>query len=133
MIYKYLFYSVSYIVKKYDSFWKVGETYYVGGGMMVGMVVSLSIVNILDVSAALLHNERFILIYPSVKYLPLILGLAVTVYLGVGKRHEKIYSEVERLGKYKKTLYKILNIIHLIIVFGLFFNMTPILKFFNLI
>ncbi len=132
MIYKYLFYSVSYIVKKYDSFWKVGETYYVGGGMMVGMVVSLSIVNILDVSAALLHNERFILIYPSVKYLPLILGLAVTVYLGVGKRHEKIYTEVERLGK-KKTLYKILNIIHLIIVFGLFFNMTPILKFFNLI
>jgi hypothetical protein len=133
MIYKYLFYSVSYIVKKYDSFWKVGETYYVGGGMMVGMVVSLSIVNILDVSAALLHNERFILIYPSVKYLPLILGLAVTVYLGVGKRHEKIYTEVEQLGKYKKTLYKILNIIHLIIVFGLFFNMTPILKFFNLI
>jgi hypothetical protein len=132
MIYKYLFFSVSYIVKKYDAFWKVGDTYYVGGGMMVGMVVSLSIINTMDLASAFLYNEMFLLNYPSLKFLPLILGLAVTVYLGVGKRHEKIYTEVERLGK-NKTLYKILNIIHLIIVFGLFFNMTPILKFFNLI
>jgi hypothetical protein len=31
MLYKYLFYGVSYYVKKYDNLWNVGETYYVGG------------------------------------------------------------------------------------------------------
>lgn len=37
MLYKYLFYGISYYVKKYDNLWNVGETYYVGGGLYLSV------------------------------------------------------------------------------------------------
>lgn len=133
MIYKYLFYSVSYIVKKYDKIWDVGDTYYVGGGMSIGMVISLTLINIMDISGALIYNEMLLLRFPSLTYLPLVLGLIVTFYLGYKKRHHKIYETIDNYSHARKSKLRIINIIHLILVFFVFFNMKAILEFFNLI
>lgn len=133
MLYKYLFYSVSFLVKRYDRYWKVGDTYFVGGAMTVGMVISLSLINIMDIIGAAFYNERVLLRFPTLTYLPLVLGLVVILYLSYKKRHCKVYTEVAHLNETKKRIYKTLNIIHIALVFGVFLNMNPILEFFDLI
>ena len=133
MLYKYLFYSVSYLVKKYDRLWDVGDTYYVGGGMTIGMVISLTLINIMDISGAIIYNEILLLRYPWLTYLPLILGLIVTFYLGFKKKHLKIYEEIKNLSDVSKRRLRVINVIHLVLVFIVFFNMKSILAFFDLI
>lgn len=47
MLYKYLFYSFSYFIKKYDKLWDVGNTYYVFGAGHIGLMIYASIMNVL--------------------------------------------------------------------------------------
>ena len=54
-------------------------------------------------------------------YFILALGIAMCIYLGAGRRCDKIYKEMATMEKSKKRVFKILNIIHLIVVnVGLF-------------
>lgn len=133
MLYKYLFYAVSYYVKKYDHFWDVGETYYIGGGMTVGMVISISIINLIDIFGSFIFHERLLIKFQFLKYLPLVLGLLITVYLGYSGKHLQVYKEIIEMDPAKKKKYKYANILHVIIVFLVFFNMDNILQFFKLI
>ena len=133
MLYKYLFYAVSYYEKKYDHIWNVGETYYVGGGMTVGMVISLSIINLIDIIGAYFFHERLLIQLQFLKYLPLVLGLSITVYLGYSNRHLHVYKEIVDMNAHKRRKYKYANILHLLFVFLTFFNMRPILEFFKLL
>ena len=44
--------------------------------------------------------------------------MALAIYLGVTGKYDRIYEEVAHLPSKKKRVYKVLNIIHLIVVFG---------------
>jgi len=119
MLYKYLFYADSYYIKKYDNLWNVGETYYVGGALTVGLTIDILLFNIHSIIGILWCPE--FLDYKFTfwgKYWTLIIPLALTIYLGVTGKHRQIYDEVAHLPRKKKLIYKVLNIIHLIVVFG---------------
>ena len=128
MIYKYLFYSVSYVIKKYDRWWNVGEMYFIGGGMIVGMTIATTVfvcINVFEIllQRNLLHNMKYFL-----SLFPLLLGLFVTICLGINNRHERIYNEVRNMNLQKKKKYKVLNILHLILIWGLFFSFGKIIR-----
>ena len=128
MLYKYLFYSVSYVTQKYDYLWKVEEMYFIGGGMIVGMTIGISIISLIKIVGILFYHP---LLTQHIKYtwfLPLILGLLITIYLGIKNRHEKIYDEVKNMNPRRKRVYKILNIIHVVFVYGLFFKLSDIIR-----
>lgn len=119
MLYKYLFYAYSYYVRKYDRFWNVGETYYVGGALTVGLAIDILLFNIYRIIGIIWCPE--FLDYKFTfwgRYWPLIIPLALAIYLGVTGKYDRIYDEVARLPPKKKRVYKVLNIIHLIVVFG---------------
>lgn len=119
MLYKYLFYAESYYIKKYDNLWDVGETYYVGGALTVGLTIDILLFNIHSIIGILWCPE--FLDYKFTfwgKYWTLIIPLALAIYLGVTGKHRQIYDEVAHLPRKKKLIYKILNIVHLIVVYG---------------
>ena len=128
MLYKYLFYSVSYITKKYDHLWKVEEMYFIGGGLTVGLTIGISIFNLIDIVGILFYHPLLISYIKYTKYLPLILGLSITIYLGMNGRHEKIYNEVKNMNPQRKRIYKVLNIIHIVVVYGLMFILGDIVR-----
>lgn len=119
MLYKYLFYAESYYIKKYDNLWDVGETYYVGGALTVGLTMDILLFNIHSIIGILWCPE--FLDYKFTfwgKYWALIIPLALALYLGVTGKHRQIYDEVAYLPRKKKLIYKALNIVHLLIVYG---------------
>lgn len=128
MIYKYFFYSVSYVTQKYDHLYRVGDQYYIGGGMLVGMTIAISIISIIEVIGILFYHPLLTLHMKYTAYFPLILGLAVTIYLGKGGRYKRIYEEVKNLNPIRKKRYKILNLIHIFFVWGLFFTLSNIIR-----
>ena len=119
MLYKYLFYAESYYIKKYDNLWDVGETYYVGGALTVGLTMDILLFNIHSIIGILWCPE--FLDYKFTfwgKYWALIIPLALAIYLGVTGKHRQIYDEVAHLPRKKKLIYKTLNIVHLLVVYG---------------
>ena len=119
MLYKYLFYGVSYYVKKYDNLWNVGETYYVGGAIFVGMAIDTLIFDIYSLLGILWKPELLDCNFTLWgKILPLIIPLASAIYLGVTGKHSKIYDEVANMEPKKKKIYKVLNIVHLLVFYG---------------
>ncbi|MCL2132150.1 MAG: hypothetical protein FWH36_06855 [Lentimicrobiaceae bacterium] len=128
MLYKYLFYSVSYLVKKYDHLWNVGDTYYVGGAMAIGLTIGTCILNLLDIIGIFFLTQMLWHQFDLLSYLPLLLGLLFVFIFGYKKRHIKIYEEVKNMDLNRKKKYKILNIIHIFLVWGLFFNMKSIFE-----
>ena len=99
MLYKYLFYGVSYYVKKYDYLWDVGETYYVGGAMMVGMTINTLLFNIYSIIGVLWMPQwlEYKFTFAS-RCWPLIIPLAIAIYLGVTGKHKAIYDQVRNLS-----------------------------------
>lgn len=119
MLYKYLFYSYSYYIRKYDRLWDVGETYYVGGALTVGLTINILLFNLHSIVGILWYPEFLNYKHTFWGYLwPLIIPLALAIYLGVTGKYDRIYEEVAHLPSKKKRVYKVLNIIHLIVVFG---------------
>jgi hypothetical protein len=133
MLYKHLFFVISYFVKKYDKFWNVGETYYVGGGMIVGITIAATLINLLNIIGGIFFHKILWLEFRILIYLPLFLGIITTIYLGRKGRHLKFYEEVQNLKQSEKKKYGILNIYHVFIVYLIFTNIKPLLIFFNLI
>jgi len=115
-------------VKKYDRFWDVGNTYYVGGAMIVGVSIAFSISILLDIIGMFFLKQSLWVQFDFLAYLPISLGLLCVFVFGYKKRHIKIYEEVKNMDLEKKRKYKILNIIHIILIWGLFFNMKSIFE-----
>lgn len=132
MIYKYLFYSASYFIKKYDKLWNVGDIYYIFGAGWIGLTLSATLIDIIDIIGLIcfyddiglyLENLRAIYVYSSIYFV-----IPSVFYFKYKNRHVKIYNEIKKLdGKRKKT-YKVLNVVHIIIVYGLMFFLSTIVR-----
>lgn len=131
MLYKYLFYGVSYYVKKYDNLWNVGETYYVGGAIFVGMAIDTLLFNIYRLLGILwlpeLLNYKFTFLG---RIWPLFIPLVIAVYLGITGKHSKIYDEVANMEPKKKRKFKVLNIIHLLIIYGFMVVLSDYIRYY---
>ena len=132
MLYKYLFYSVSYLIKKYDYLWAFwGDTkdiYYLWGAMIVGSTIVTSIINLLDIIGIIFFKQMLWHQSEVLVYLSILLGFLPLFIFRYKKRHIKIYEEVKNMDKKKKKTYKILNIIHIILVWGLYLGIIDIFE-----
>ena len=130
MLYKYLFYSVSYLIKKYDYLWAFwGDTkdiYYLWGAMIVGAIIAFSILSLLDIIGIIFLKQALWCQFYVLAYLPISLGVLSLLIFRYKKRYDKIYEEVKNMDKKKKKTYKILNIIHIILVVGLYLSIKDI-------
>lgn len=132
MLYKYLFYAYSYYIKKYDNLWDVGDTYYIGGGLFVGITINILLFNIHRIIGILWVPQFLKYNYNSLFYQlwPFVIPLTITIYLGVTGKHYKIYDEIANMPPTKKRIYKVLNIIHLLIVWGGMFLMSDYIRYY---
>ena len=132
MLYKYLFYSFSYFIKKYDKLWDVGNTYYVFGAGHIGLMIYASIMNVLFIIEILFFNENITFfnehVIENTKYLSSITFLSSIFYFKYKNRHIKIYEEMKKIKGNKKKIYKLLNIIHIVFVYMSLFILLGIIK-----
>lgn len=132
MLYKYLFYSFSYFIKKYDRLWDVGSTYYIFGAGHIGLILCVSIINVLFLIEILFFKDNTTYfnanIFGYTKYLSAITFFSSILYFKRKNRHARIYQEVKEIRGKKKQIYKYLNIIHIIFVYGLFFILLGMVK-----
>lgn len=131
MLYKYLFYSVSYVIKKYDNIWNVGEAYYVTGSAIVGIIIAATILGVMDLLGIIFCNKVIWSQWGVLAYLPLVFAILSIFYFGFHKRHERIYEEMATMDLKRKRTYKILNIIHIVVVNGIYLNTLALLTFLN--
>ncbi|MPL88153.1 hypothetical protein SDC9_34169 [bioreactor metagenome] len=126
MLYKYLFYSVSYIVKKYDRLWRVGDVYFISGAFFVGIIIAAKILSLLDIFGFLIYKPLIWQNYKILAFLPLTFGILSCIYFAYKRRCDKIYTEIENMDKNRKRKYKIINIIHVILVLSIYFMLGDI-------
>lgn len=129
-LYKYLFYSISYVIKKYDNLWNVGDTYFVSGGMIIGLTIFVTLWSFYRIFAILFNVELLSILPGWLGWVPVIMGLSVTIYLGTTKKDVEIYNEMASMDKRKKRLYKVLNILHLLIVYGTMFLLSDYIRYY---
>ena len=121
MLYKYLFYSVSYIIRKYDRFWKVGDTYFVGGAGMVGCFIALTIMSTMSIVGFFIYRPMIWSNYKILIYLPITLVIISCIYFGYKRRCDRVYEEIKNMDKRKKKIYKVLNITHILFILSIYF------------
>lgn len=115
-LYKYLFYSYSYVTMKYDDVWQVGDTYFVGGGLVMGWMVTATFLMITEIIGFIFPALALDFWHPYIGYVAACVGIGICIYLGHGRRNDRIYKEMADMDKSKKRVFKILNIIFLIVV-----------------
>lgn len=131
MLYKYLFYGVSYYIKKYDNLWHLGKTYYIEGALSVGMAINTLLFNLYRL-LGILWFPKLLDYEPNYweQMWPFIIPLIITIYLGITKKHIQIYNEIVHLPPRKKYIYKILNIIHFFILYGGMFVISDYIRYY---
>lgn len=131
ILYKHLFYIISRCVKKYDGkLWDVGDTYFIYGGMFIGLIVFVTLVTIWGFVGLFIFPKILLLIFQELfsivlKLFPVIIGVGITIYLHKKRDGEKrccdiIYDEINNFGSKRKRRLLVFQIIHLTIVFALF-------------
>ncbi len=130
MIYKYLFYGVSYYVKKYDHLWHVEETYFYNAGLVVGLTIAFSIINIIRLYAIFYDHSLLMAHRPTwvIVGFPVFCAALSNLYFGRKRRCDKVYKEVKNMDKKKKKVYKILNLVHVIVVWCTFFILSDVIR-----
>ena len=128
MIYKYLFYSISFLVKKYDRFWNVGNTYFIGGAMLVGIMIAITTLNLLNILGIFFYNPLIWSNYYVLAYLPIMFGLSSVIYFGYKRRCDRVFDEILKMDLQKKIKYKIINVVHVVIVWGIYFMLGDIVR-----
>lgn len=108
---------------------KLGDIYYVWGASIVGGIIATSIANLIDIIGltlikGLTWGKPFI-------YLTLLITILSIIYFGHKNRHEVIYEEMKNLNPKVKRKYRILNIIHVVLVLGIFFTLSDIKRTMN--
>lgn len=131
MLYKYLFYSASYVVKKYDRIWKVEDMYFIWGAGFVGYFIALTIMNIMDIVGIFIYRPMIWSNYKILIYLPITLGIISCIYFGYKRRCDTVYEKIKNMDKRKKKIYKILNIIHILFILSIYFLTGDIVRELN--
>jgi len=131
MLYKYLFYSASYVVKKYDRIWEVKDMYFAWGAGFVGAFIALTIMNIMDIVGIFIYRPMIWSNYKILIYLPITLGIISFIYFGYKRRCDIVYEEIKNMDKRKKKIYKILNITHILFTLSIYFLTGDIVRELN--
>lgn len=131
MLYKYLFYASTYYIKKYDWLWNVEDLYYIWGSVALGNIIAFSMMSAMDLVGIFFWHELIWIKWKGFIYLPLVIGLIFIMYFGYKRRCDKVYEEISNLDPKTKRKYKILNIIHITVVMGLYFNAKAILAWYT--
>lgn len=131
MLYKYLFYSASYVVKKYDRIWKVEDMYFIWGAGFVGYFIALTIMNIMDIVGIFIYRPMIWSNYKILIYLPITLGIISCIYFGYKRRCDTVYEKIKNMDKRKKKIYKILNITHILFTLSIYFLTGDIVRELN--
>lgn len=131
MLYKYLFYSASYVVKKYDRIWNVGDMYFTWGAGFVGAFIAFTIMNIMSIIGLFIYRPMIWSNYKILSYLPITLGIISFIYFGYKRRCDTVYEKIKNMDKRKKKIYKILNITHILFTLSIYFLTGDIVRELN--
>ena len=131
MLYKYLFYSASYVVKKYDRIWNVGDMYFTWGAGFVGAFIAFTIMNIMSIIGLFIYRPMIWSNYKILSYLPITLGIISFIYFGYKRRCDTVYEGIKNMDKRKKKIYKILNITHILFTLSIYFLTGDIVRELN--
>ena len=115
-----MFYSASYVVKKYDRIWNVGDMYFTWGAGFVGAFIAFTIMNIMSIIGLFIYRPMIWSNYKILSYLPITLGIISFIYFGYKRRCDTVYEKIKNMDKRKKKIYKILNITHILFTLSIY-------------
>lgn len=133
MIYKFLFYYISWFNKKIDIHKGVDEYCYYAASALVGMTLAVSLYAVVNiVSLAVFRNHEVYEVVSNVMdILCLLISLLSFLYYKHKNRWTTIYEEIQGLPNSQKYRYGIFCILYVLCAYGMWFFSNDIIRVLN--
>jgi TRAP-type C4-dicarboxylate transport system permease small subunit len=125
MIYKYIFYKVYlFYIKTFNE--KEIPHWFAAG---IVSVIIVSTIQVLFDSYSYFLNPKLIGVYTSYnKYLVLLLGFLLMIYVSMKGRYLEIINSCDQLPKNKKKILGYLSVLYILVVFISFFWLGALIR-----
>ena len=133
MIYKFLFYYISWFNKKVDILKGVDEYCYYAASALVGMTLAVSlyaVVNVFSIAFFQSH-EVYGVVSNVMDILCLVLSLLSFLFFRHHNRWAIIYDEIHHSPNGKKSRYGILCLLYVLSAYGIWFFSNDIIRVLN--
>lgn len=132
MLYKFIFYFLSFVNKKCDVTGSGGtdESCYWAGSAVVGMMISLIPYDILYCLGLTLVPDlgKFLVRTRLMDYICIFASVGSFLYFRNGDKWIRVYEEISSFSMAKKIKYGVLCLLYIVLVFGLFFLCNDVIR-----
>ena len=130
MVYKYLFYFISWFNKKIDILRGTDEYCYYAASALVGMTIAVSLYAAINVVSIVIIRSKCVYEVLSIvmDVFCLILSLLSFLYFRHNSRWEIIYKEIQQSAISHKYRYGICCLLYVLITYGLWFFSNDIIR-----
>lgn len=128
LIHYHIFYISSKVYKKYDKYYHVGDTYYIGGSVIIGFTFGLFIINNLSIISAFFSPTPIWIAAKILAAIPPLTGYVMAFIFHHKKFHEVVWNRMSSMEILKRKALAKLSVIYLVITFVFFFNTASIVK-----
>lgn len=133
MIYKFLFYSISWFNKKVDIWGGMDEYCYYAASALVGMTMAVGLYALINVFSIFFIRSNCVygVISNIMNCLCLIMSLLSFIYFRHNGRWGRIYKETQQLSLSQKYRYGILCLLYVLLSYGLWFLSDDVIRVLN--
>ena len=132
MIYKYLFYFISWFNKKVDILGGIDEYCYYAASALVGMTMSVSLYAVVNCFIIVFQsNETYRVVSTVMDIFCLIMSLLSFFYFRHKGRWDMIYKEIQHSSLSQKYKYGFYCLLYVLLSYGLWFLSDDVIRVLN--
>ena len=130
MVYKYLFYFISWFNKKIDILKGTDEYCYYAASALVGMTIAVNLYAVINVVSIVIIRSRSVygVLSNAMDVFFVILSLLSFLYFRHNGRWGIIYKEIQRSSILQKHRYGIYCLLYVLFAYGLWFFSNEIIR-----
>ena len=129
MIFKFIFYFISYIHKKIDISFGQDHSCYWAGSILAGMTIATSIYVIVEILCILFSPQlgKYLVLSCAMDYFSYALILYIFFYFKKRNKWVDIYNEIQLSDRNKKIRYAVICLLFIVCINALFFICNDII------
>lgn len=133
MIYKYIFFFISWLNKKIDPLGGTDEYCYYAASALVGMTIAVNIYVVVDIINILFARNMFLMgtVSTIMDVFIIVMSLSSFIYFKHNGRWGIVYDSILQSSSRQKIRYGICCLLYLLIVYGLWFLCNDIIRVLN--
>lgn len=130
MIYKYLFYFISWFNKKVDILKGTDEYCYYAASALVGLTLAVNLYIVMNIFSIVLlkSNDTYRTISLVMDIICFIMSIITFLYFRHNNRWEIIYKEIRQSFSAKKKIYGIRCLLYVLLTYGLWFFTNDVIR-----